>query len=233
MTAFPAKGYGDEYPQAITIDGVRSTLRWETRWSRYFEDAAGHGMLIPRFMDGSASVTAREIEAEWPAWSQRERDDFCEACGALTDVEELAGILRYVMRVGGPDEWFAVALDVARILPMDEAFELLAGALLTTGVPMACNITQGIAATKHPDAPGLLSRHLEQLWSQPQIWEHDDFTNWTAFDATMCIEGLLELGASPSDFESRVRQLSEHSCAGNRQSCRTFLTRYYPWLSRT
>ena len=89
---------------------------------------------------------------------------------------------------------------------------------------------KAIAATKHPQAAATLRRQLSAIWAHAGLWNDADFTNWVAFDATVCIADLIELGAPAEDFEGQVRQLANHVCAGNRRSCRNFLGKYYRWL---
>jgi len=139
-------------------------------------------------------------------------------------------MLRFVMLVGGPDEWTAIAGLVAARLPRDEAFALLVAALGKVPIGRSTNIAQGIAETKHPEAEATLRRHLEAVWAQPGLWDDDEFLNWLADEAMQTIQHLLEIGANPADFEARVRQLSAHVCSRNRESCVRFLFQYYPWL---
>lgn len=214
------------------LDGEKLPFLLETRWSRLFSDEKrGKTFVVSRFMDGSTSISIHQLREQWPSWSESERCDFCQACGSIENAEELTQIVRFVLEVGSLDECSGVALDAARVLPRDEAFDLLVAALDRSRDGRAlCNLLQGIAATKHPGADILLREQLERLWASPQLWEHDSFTNWTAYDAQTCIQELLNLGASPSEFEAKVRMLAEHSCDGIRQSCRTFLGKYYPWL---
>jgi hypothetical protein len=134
------------------------------------------------------------------------------------------------MQHSGPDEWSAVALDVGCYLPQDEAFDVLLRALRMMNAGPTSNITQGIAKTKHRDAEATLRDHLQSIWAHPSLWDDNSFSNGVAYDATTCIAHLIELGASPADFEEQVRQLSRHVCSGNRDSCRNFLAKYYSWL---
>ena len=135
------------------------------------------------------------------------------------------------MQHAAPQEWSGVALSVASQLPRDEAFDILLRALRTVEVGRTSNIGQAIAITKHPDAELTLRHHLESIWAHRGLWDDDEFLNWVAFDATTCIEHLIELGAAQSDFEGRVRQLAGHVCAGNRDSCRNYLSKHYGWLT--
>jgi hypothetical protein len=141
-------------------------------------------------------------------------------------------MLRFIVRHGGPEDWSGIAMSVASQLPRDEAFVSLLGALRATEIGRASNVAQGIAITKHPEAETTLRRHLEAVWAHLRLWDDADFINWVAFEATTCITHLIELGAKPIDFEERVRQLLQHRCTGNRDSCRNYLSKHYIWLSK-
>ncbi len=225
------KQYGDEYPAAVTADGIRMPLRRESRFSRSYHSVKHKtGCEISRFMDGSASITASELQQEWPNWPADIRRDFCQSSDWLDEQADFPEMLRFIMRHGDPEDWSGVALSVASQLPKDEAFNVLVGALRSTELGRTSNIAQAIAHTKHPDAEATLRRHLAALWSNSALWKDSDFINWFGFDATTCIAHLIELGAPPSDFAEQVRQLSEHLCSGNRKSCRNFLSKHYAWL---
>lgn len=223
--------FGDEYPAAVTFDGVRMPLVTERRWTRSYA-AKDRKMWheVSRFMDGSAAITFPEFAREWPTWSERERQNFCGACSWLHQQADYPDILRYIMQHGGPDDWSAIANSVGTRLPRDEAFDLLTRVLRSTDLGSASNISQGISLTKHPEAESVLRAHLSALWSHPSLWQDDDFTNWLAFEATTCIAHLIELGAFPADFGEQVRELSKHVCSGNRDSCRNLLQKHYSWL---
>ncbi len=225
------KCYGEEYPAAVTVNGLRMVLRSERRFARSY-DSADHknGCEISRFMDGSASITAIELQNDWLNWTDTERLDFCNSCCWLNGQSDFPEMLRFIMRNGCPEHWAGIALSVASHLPCDEAFETLVRALHNTDIGRTSNLTQGIAKTKHPHAIVTLRNHLATLWASPDLWNNNDFLNWVGFDATTCIEHLIELGASPSDFTEVVRQLSEHVCSRNRESCRNFLSKHYSWL---
>jgi hypothetical protein len=228
----PMKTYfGDEYPAAITVDGVRLPLIAERRWTRTYADQGRNVWHHhSRFMDGSATISFPLFAKEWPSWSEEERQDFCSACSWLQEQPDFPDILRYIMQHGGPDEWAAVAGSVGTRLPQNEAFDILTRALQSVDLDRACNISQGISLTKHPDAKRVLRAHLAVLWSQPSLWDDDEFLNWLAYGATCCIEHLIAVGAPAQDFTEHVRRLAGHQCAGNRDSCRQFLSEHFSWL---
>lgn len=225
------KRFGDEYPAAVVVNGIWLPLRSERRFVRtYHSPEHNLGSQISRFMDGSAKITASELQMEWHTWSERQRMDFCQECSWLGDQADYPDMLRFVMQHGSPSEWSGVALSVASRLPLDEAFDTLLRALRTAEIGHAANIGQAIALTKHPNAEATLRNHLESIWAHQSLWQDDEFINYVAFEAITCIQHLIELGGDPKDFESRVRQLAGHACAGNRQSCCNFLSKHYDWL---
>jgi hypothetical protein len=227
--------YGDEYPNAIIEDGVRAPLRRESRFLRTYEsDDQNTGWWISRFMDGSASMTASELQQEWAAWAEGLQEDFCHSCGWLHRQTDFPEMLRFITEHGESGHLSAIALLVASNLPLEEAFEKLTDALSYTRPGPVANIIQAIAKTKHPHAEATLRRRLEAFWADPALWDNADEndTNWIAFSTTVCIENLIELGAAPSDFEAQVRRLSEHVCPENRRNCRDYLSEHYSWLRR-
>src|SRR5262249_30975541 len=149
---------------------------------------------VSRFMDGSASITASELQREWHTWSDSQRMDFCQSCRWLHKQHDFPDMLRFIMQHASPREWCAVALSVSSHLPREEAFDILIRALRSTDIGRAANITQAIAHTHHPDAEITLRRHLEAVWAHDALWNDAEFTNWVAFDATTCIAHLIELG---------------------------------------
>jgi hypothetical protein len=222
--------YGDEYPAAITVRGIRMALAEERRFVRRYSSSDGRmRMDVSRFEDGSMSIDLAEVRNGWPGWSAADRGNFCSGIGALQQHAEFAGMVRFIMEVGDSEHWNAIALWIAHALPPDEAFARLRDQLAKVRSHTA-NITQAIAQTGHRDAEDLLRRHVAELWSHPALWLDDAFVNWTAFDATCCISHLLQLGVPASAFENEVRALTRHPCAGNRDSCATFLRKHYDWI---
>jgi len=223
--------FGNEYPAAIIKDGVRMKLRNERRFSRsYPSDDGKITCVISRFMDGSASITALELRQDWASWTEEDRQDFCQSCAWLEGQSDLPEMLRFIMNHGGPANRSGVALSVASLLSRDEAFDILVRTLQSNPIGITANIGRAISELGHPDAETVLRNHLATIWAHPGLWETADFKNWIGFDATACIAYLIEVGAPPADFEKQVRQLSEHACSGNRNTCRRYLSRHYSWL---
>ncbi len=213
-------------------NGIRMTLRRESRFSRsYYSDEHKTGCEESRFADGSASVTALELEQEWDKWTEDMRMDFCQSCDCLSMLQaDFPEMLRFIMQYGRPEHWAGIASSVALLLPRDEAFDTLVRALHNTQPGYTANITQAIAHTKHPDAEITLRKHLAVLWEHPALWDGANFMNPIAYAAMTCIAHLIELGAPPSDFTEQVRRLAEHVCSRNRESCRKRLSEHYSWL---
>lgn len=89
---------GEEYPAAVTMDGIRMPLSRESRFSRSY-DSGEHkmGTVISRFMDSSASITALELQQEWNNWGEDLRSDFCESCVWLRGQSDFPEMLRFIM----------------------------------------------------------------------------------------------------------------------------------------
>lgn len=223
------KQFGGEYPAAIVVDGIRIPLSKERQFSRCYDwDDHKSVTEISRFLDGSASVTASELQQEWPTWKDETRLDFCQNCCWLHEQADFPDMLRFIMQHGSPDDWSGIALSVASLLPRDESFEALVRALRGTELGRSSNIAQAIARTKHPEAVATLRGHLAALWAHPTLWEDDEFN--VGFDVMTCIQHLIELDAPPSDFTDQVRRLSEHACSDIRRFCRNHLSKHYSWL---
>ena len=225
--------FGDEYPAAVMQGGVRQVLWLETAFSRnYYSEDRKRGTRVSRCMDGSASMSLQKLQMEWSTWTEREQDDFCQSCVWLDEQDDYADMLRYITRHGNLEVWPNIAGQVGTTLPRDEAYQFLVGVLRAGEIGRSANVTQGIALTKHPEADATLRQHLQTVWNHSALWDNDDFTNWVAYDAICCISHLIELGASPADFESQMRALSQHVCAGTRDDCSNHLYKHYSWLPR-
>jgi hypothetical protein len=231
-TIFDVKGFfGNEYPAALTRDGERTPLHSEDRWSRiYSNDLSKTWQEVSRFLDGSVTMTFEGFSREWPTWGDPERMNFCRAFHSFKPQADYLEILRYIMREGESDHWSAIAVQVARYLPQDEAFLLLTQALDRADLDNSAYISLGISHTKHPDAERVLRVHLAALWSHPALWDDDSFRNPFAFAATCCLASLLGGGAPTEDFIEKAKSLANHPCSGNRNSCVPYLSPHLPWL---
>jgi hypothetical protein len=228
------KTLGENYPAEIALNGEVLTLSDEQRFSRTFSRQDGSlSYTISRFMDKSASFSAKELEQEWPTWPESLRREFADNCHWLKDQEDAPEIARFLAVHGDESVWELSAMFIATALNQEEAFQLLSERLsLSTDDMIDILWRQCIAATKHPQAQSVLREELEKLKSGPSVWADDDFFNWPACAVTCCIEHLLELGAKPADFEATVLKLAQHPCAGNRQSCQSSLAKYYDWIEK-
>jgi hypothetical protein len=140
-------------------------------------------------------------------------------------------MLRFMARHAGPDDWCNLAYLVALVLPGDEAFGILQPALTVSDVRSATNIVQGMAMTKQPGAEAALRQQLERVWTDNALWDETKPVNWAAETATTCIAYLIELGATPAEFEGRVRRLAARVCQRNRSECLRMLSKHYDWLA--
>lgn len=228
--------YGEEYPDAVIYEGKRMPLvkdgPFSGRFMRMYEaEDQSDCCMIPCFMDDAAAITAEQLKEEWPRLPAKERAEFAWAASWLHERRDFPEMVRFVMEHGGYHEWTNMALSVAGSLPCEEAFDILTRILHTIGPSHgAANVTQAIARTKHEHAEKTLRAHLEAVWNHENLWKARSFDNHVAFDAITCIANLIELGVSPADFEEQVRQLAEHPCADNQETCRNYLAQHYTWL---
>src|ERR1700728_3893681 len=200
------KFYGSEYPAAVEMDGIRAPLRSETRFTRdYHSDEHKTGTMVSRLADGSTSITISELEREWETWSDCERTDFCFACVDMSTEPELPEMIRFMARHAAPKNWHGLlSYLVALVLPGGEACAILLQALSHTDPGGAATVLQGIAMTEYPDASVPLRKYLEVVWAHNALWDDAQLVNWVAFEATACIAYLIDLGATPVEFEGRV-----------------------------
>ena len=97
--------YGEDYPLAVLLKGVRIPLTTENRFSRvYKSDERDVGTLIvSRFMDGSVLMTLSDLQQEWSEWSEHERFDFCQNSSWLHEQGDYGEMLRWGFSTGiGP-----------------------------------------------------------------------------------------------------------------------------------
>jgi hypothetical protein len=226
------KRHGEEYPAAIIADGLRVPLHRESRFSRSYHSAECNTTYEhSRFTDGSASMTAKELERDWDTWSKNLQIEFCQQLRYLFHQSDYSEMLHFVMQRGEPNHWAIIAMLVADVLPQKEAFDFLVQALQKTEIGRCSNFTQGIAATKHPLAETVLRKHLGLVWAHPALWDDFTFLNWVAADATNCINRLIELGAPPADFIEQAQKLSQHICSRNRDHWQHRLSKHYPEIT--
>jgi hypothetical protein len=221
--------FGNEYPEAVVVGGVRLALKKERRWSRTYASDDGKTLTqVSRFMDGTADIALGEIESSWSSWSREDRIDFCHAASWLGDHPDLQPILRHIMAHGEPLDWSTLSVAIASNLPREEACEFLGSALMKSTAGSGSNFAQGLAITKQSGASDVLRRRLDVLHVHPEFVTDDKNVNWIALEATTCIAALLQLGVPPAELEETARRLAQHACAGNRQSAALHLRAYYP-----
>src|SRR5678815_4317337 len=93
--------YGEEYPTAIVQSGKRMPLHYETRFTRcYCAEDQKVEHHVSRFMDGSASITAPELQQEWPSWDENQRFDFCQNCCWLHEQADFPEMLTFIVQHG-------------------------------------------------------------------------------------------------------------------------------------
>ena len=222
MAPQPTIAFGPDYPASLLdlIDGVPMPLVREQRWARTFRHPTTGAMFwIPRFMDGSATMTLAELHRSWPTWTADERRAFSASAPWLHEQSDFADILRFLMREGDARVWCSIALAVASQLPQEEAFRVLCEALDAMAPSASSNILQAIARTGHVSARLVIKRQVDRLCAAPELWADDNGLNRLASTAIYGIKYLLKLGEDPATLTSIVQSLSEHHSDAVRREC--------------
>lgn len=199
----------------------------ETRWHRkYAMEEPNHYFVESKFADGSAYITLEELAREWPAWSERERIDFCQEVGRAT-FPHLPDILRFVMRNGDLDTWSGVASVLGCHFPADEVISFLIEACSRSPVAEGINLLQALARSGASEAHEVLRNHLDRLWADERVFREEKYINSFAADTTFCVQYLLELGENSPDLTEKYNALLNHPNESNRRSAHNFLSKYF------
>lgn len=196
----------------------------ETRWHReYALEEKDHFLVQSKFSDGSASITLKELEREWPGWDEGERIDFCQALGFSTVPNE-SELLRFVMRHGDHSTWSGCALSIVHCLPAEETMPFLLSACRTAPVGKAANLLQALTKSGTPEAHGVLRNHLERLWANPCLMKKDEHFNSLGSETVFCLRDLLELGERDPELTRKYHALLNHPDDFCREQAKNFLS---------
>jgi hypothetical protein len=194
-------------------------------------------------VDGSAPIVTLEIlKADWVSWSEEDQMDFCDQFDCLSYVDsdyapekpDLPAMIRFVVERGSQNVLNAISHPALRYLRRDEVFELMVNALNRCPIGHGSNVLQVIALTENRTAEQVLRERLEADWGHATFGDDvpRSALNSVASEAKTCICLLLRyFAAPPTEFEAKVRQLSTHPCARNREICRRHLSKYFPWMT--
>ncbi len=200
----------------------------ESRWSREYRSADGRRRRSEsRFLDGTATVTLSELEAEWPRWNQHERLDFCNAFSRGHDASDCADILRFLMKNGDHIIWSTIANKVAMTLPQSETVPFLKLCWLNGTIGHCANYLQALALTKTPDALNVLRDCFSQIWNTDGLLADAVFCNRIAFDAIWCIVQMMELGENPQSLRSAYENLKVHPSERTREYAKKLLAEWF------
>jgi hypothetical protein len=234
------KPLGEEYPTAISIQGTRIPLAYESRFTRHYleiKSDVGCHTGVSRFLDGTASITLQQLKEEWSGWNDADRADFCASMPDLQNIgqEDFAQIVRFLLDNADVNILGQVVLGLPRwqTFPPDETFRLLIEVLQRSSQGRTADVIRALGLTKHPEAEATIRRHLAGIVADPNTWVDADFFNNRAQDLAFCILSLVKLGAPPVDFVEIVRRLTEHACDRNREWCRRNFAKHYPGLGGT
>ena len=217
-----------EYPHAIWVGDKRLPLSRETRFTRIYTSPDGKVFSeISRFMDGTAAITAEEVKTEWPTWSKADRRDFCYAFYWLRDQSDYSEIIKVFINDGDFDVITATASEIASFLK-EEAFPILLPYLEKSEPGKGANLTQGIIASKHPDAVAVVRKRLALLRSHNSLWISEGKLNHLTHEFVCGIKHLLEVGAANAEFAEDYQKLLEHPNETIRTCTVNFLSKYFP-----
>ncbi len=224
------ESFGEEYPEAITFNGIRMVLVTDGRFSRTYSSSS-HCMsyMLNRIQVEGVDFSLEQLETEWPGWSDSERLDFCNSCSCFWGRPDFADMLRIVMNSGDPVYIATTASSVAARLPTQEAYAFLEQALQESEGDSE-NIVQAIAQIGQPGAIDLVRRHLERAWSRRGLMLDHFSQNRNASEAVVTIKYLIVMGAPASEFEAKARLLASHPCKFNRDLCSFNLRDFFGWL---
>jgi hypothetical protein len=204
----------------------------ERAWSRTFRHPDNKMIFwIPRFLDGSASMTFEALRRGWGTWSESERRDFSKAAAWLRAQTDFVDMLRLMVSDGDTRVLSSIAQSVAHALPQEESFGILCSALTAADLADSANFLQAIAMTRHPAARAAVRARLDQILATPYLWAAERYGHHLAVTAICGVKYAVETGTDPGDLEPAVRALAAHPTTSVRESCPVHLQRWYPWLS--
>ena len=204
--------FGPSYPAFLVgRDGARYELAQERRFSRIFRAPEARRLIvISRFVDGSASMSLRELTEAWPTWGRRDRSDFCQNVHGLGQHPEYAGMLELVFTLGDSEARASVAIELVEVLPTDEAYALLDAELSRAPLETYPNLVQALARTRHPNALSDLEKLLETLRPASTLGTLPfDETRAYATLYTLCALARARHGGSET-LEPWVLELARH-----------------------
>jgi|CXWL01.1.fsa_nt_gi hypothetical protein len=215
----------------IFLHGIEMDLVRESRWSRkYHSKDKNQGYGESKFMDGTASITLPELQAEWKKWDRIERLDFAYNI-AWADKDILPDILRFIMSNGSFEDWSGCALSISSHLPKEESIPFLTKACKECPAGKSSNLLQALAHTKAPGVLVALRECLEQLWSNDALYVGEGWNNWIAFDAACCMQYMLELGEPAEALREKYEVLKKHANEHLRSTAMGYLSKYFQELA--
>ncbi len=190
----------------------------ETRWSRHYSmEELQTKLYESKFADGSANISLEELKSEWPTWSQSERMDFCQAV-TQAKFAHLPELLRFVMAEGNIETWSAIANIAAKVLPPEVSVPFITNACLKAPVGKGAKFYQALALTRAPETIPTLHKSLDRIWADRQLMKDDTLFDWAAYDATCCLEYLLQLGDKSPKITEKYKILIQHPHNLSRQN---------------
>jgi hypothetical protein len=202
----------------------------ETRWSRTYVNGSGQVVFQEsKLNDSTASITLKELEAEWPSWDEAERSDFCNQLGLANRriVPEFGEMLRFIMENGSIEQQSSCAQAIGRRLPPEESVPFLAWALEECPLGDASNFLEALCQTRAPQAIPLLRERLRVLWNDDHMWEAPGSGNEIGHESVLVIEHLIKMGEPSTDYAGHYDELVKHPDLLTREVAKIQLARYF------
>jgi hypothetical protein len=143
------------------------------------------------------------------------------------DVPERRDILRYLIRSGDWEHHATLALPIAIHLPPEESVPILKQWCQTARIGKGANFFQALGMTESDDAAEVLQWCLARIWASPDLMDHADFCNWTAYDAICCMAALLRLGVDAGSLRPQFDQLKAHPFVRTRTQAEQHLGEFF------
>ncbi|MEW6305979.1 MAG: hypothetical protein AB1705_21090 [Verrucomicrobiota bacterium] len=203
-------------------------LTRETRWSRHYNDQELQTKFFEsKLADGTAAIALDELAAEWPAWDQAARLDFCEALPPAR-LPHMGDILRFIMKHGNHENWSTIGATIVKTLPIEESVPFLIQACSKCPVGKGANLFKALALSAAPEAVPTLRQCLERTWGDQTLFDEDVVFDWAAYDAVCLIEFLAQLGDRSAGLREKFKLLSQHHNALSRQNAINRLSGFFP-----
>ena len=212
-------------PLSFDLNGERLKLVKETRWSRRFASLDGRRIVLKsRLEDGSASITLTQLDADWSSWTREERGDFCNSIRGLRGPIRI-DVLRFLIKNADADLLRNVAMELVD-LPSVEIVPAFSRWIQDSAPGRATNYVQALGWTKAREGTAVIAHRLTHLKAAPSNVDESART-LINLEELQCIRQLIELGRSPSEYQSEAIRFATHSAPTVQHAYRYYLAEYF------